>query len=498
MESLHEGCLSDLLNILTRYGKISKTKQDINKSKEPKQNSNVYLGGSISNRTKNLVMTFPVLCDNSLPPSTASMINRANERNIVTMLQLLFSSISINGQDGAEILSRIHKNISIDSSMEDIINSIDNFTSQYESSQLKDYEVQKILREMVNELKIPQKSFPVESLSEKSLNDYKVLNINGRIVVKEALTDFSDDMIGYMDPKSRDRYHKDLQTIKTRNDIIDAADRKQRDAENDKFARDKFEYEKERNARNDEYTRTKGDQQIRKTDQDMAYQNLTRQLLDSDIKKSNEMAPTLMIINFNQLDTDGTIYSEKPFIAGVKSRLISVDSSDIIDRITVKNKTKINFLNFIRATTGEISFIKDFLLCINQAKLDAKNSIKKGPAAQMWKVLETRGAKNVRNKLRKSGNDASAITTLVINQETVNTIKKEYDFDIENVKNAKMIIETYNLLGIIIADESINVAKFLYSGNDVFEQQAYTYLERESNDNSYKKVINLIGKMNGR
>ena len=61
-----------------------------------------------------------------------------------------------------------------------------------------------------------------------------------------------------------------------------------------------------------------------------------------------------------------------------------------------------------------------------------------------------------------------------------------------------MIMDAYNFLGIIIADESIEVVKVLYAGNDSWEQQAYSYLEKESNDNSYRKVINLMGKMNGR
>ena len=112
----------------------------------------------------------------------------------------------------------------------------------------------------------------------------------------------------------------------------------------------------------------------------------------------------------------------------------------------------------------------------------------------MWKVLENRSIKNNWNKLKRKGNDASAITTLVINQETVNIMKKEYNFDIENIRNARMIFDAYNLLGIIIADESIEVVKFLYVGNDSWEQLAYTYLEKETNDNSYKKIINLLSK----
>ena len=116
----------------------------------------------------------------------------------------------------------------------------------------------------------------------------------------------------------------------------------------------------------------------------------------------------------------------------------------------------------------------------------------------MWNVLSNRSIKNNFNKLRRKGNDASSITTLVVNQETVNVMKNEFDFDLENIRNARMIMDAYNFLGIIIADESIEVVKALYAGNDSWEQQAYSYLEKESNDNSYRKVINLMGKMNGR
>jgi hypothetical protein len=110
----------------------------------------------------------------------------------------------------------------------------------------------------------------------------------------------------------------------------------------------------------------------------------------------------------------------------------------------------------------------------------------------MWKTLESLAVKNKTNKLRKSGNDASAITTLVVNQETVNLIKKDYEINLENPSIARMILNEYNLLGLIIADESIEVVKFLYDGQDMFEQQAYSFLERENNDKSYKKIINLM------
>jgi hypothetical protein len=221
----------------------------------------------------------------------------------------------------------------------------------------------------------------------------------------------------------------------------------------------------------------------------------TKRLLDSDVRKSNEMQPALMIINYNQVNPNNQqVVGQSSFVAGVKSRLIPVESQDIMDRIYAKNKTKVNFKNFIRATTGEISFVKDFLLCINQAKIDAKNASKKGLAATMWKTLENRSLKNTFNKIRRAGNDASAITVLVVSQETVNALNKYYHIDLSRVKTAKDVMETYNLMGIIIADDSLEVAKFLYAGNDTWDQQAYSFLEKEGKDKSYKQVVNLLNK----
>ena len=460
------------------YNFIKLTASSLKKGNQKAPSGQLYLNGSISNKTKQLVMTFPVLCDNSLPPTTASMINRANERNIVTMLQLLFASISVEGNDGTKVISQIHKNIS-DMGMDELIDAMDDFVAKEGANiaKVSQADERRYMKLLAEEVKIPQKSFPISSFSERSLNDYSVYNVNGRSLVREDVTmkqivkPKSDEEIAAMSDEERQKYYDTMKIIQTQNQINAGINDQIRN--NDKNNRDAA-YQK----------------------QNMEYQVLTKQLLDSDIKKANEMTPTLMIVQYNEQDKQGRIVGKKSFIAGVKSRLISVDFTDIIDRVIVKNKTKVNLLNLIRATTGEISFIRDFLLCIDQAKIDAKNSVKRGEAARMWKVLENRSTKNFYNKNRRAGNDASAITTLVINQETANILKKNYDFDIEKMANAKMLLDAYNLLGIIIADESIEVAKFLYAGNDMWEQQAYSFLEKESNDSSYKKVINLIGKMN--
>ena len=219
--------------------------------------------------------------------------------------------------------------------------------------------------------------------------------------------------------------------------------------------------------------------------------------VDSDVKKANELQPTILQVNYTQKKDNGDI-ELRTFLAGVKSRLVAVGSTDIVERLVAKTKTKINFLNFIRATTGEIGFFKDFLFAIDQAKLDSKNAVKKGEAAAIWNCLAARAAKNNSNKLKKLGNDASAITVLVVSQETVNYMKAVHKFDLEKLANTKMICDVYNLMGIIIADDSIEAVKTYYVGNNSYETLAYSYMEKENKNSDYKKIINLMGKMNTR
>lgn len=496
--TIHEAGASGFFSTVKKFsdtvGDIANTDKNFFKKSGTK---GPYLKGSISNFTQSLIMTFPLLCDDTLSPETASMISRANERNIISMLQLLFASEQFTAKGGAEALASVYTGIKNNMSLDDYIDTFgdiaDKAQSSLESTNMAEFNEQvKLIENASNQAINYGKRFPIDSFSKRSLNDYTVINFNGKYKVKEkplkeavlAEDIRPQDAQGMIDLKNAEIDKK------VANGFITPEKGEQLKLEYQKYVMDQL------NMNNQDYAN------FNKNTYDAQLQYNQRQLLDSDIKKANEMQPSLIIVRYNELgqvsDKEGDgIIGQRSFIAGVKSRLIPVDASDISDRINVKNKTKINFLNFIRATTGEIGFVKDFLLNLDQAKLDAKNAVKKGPAAKMWKTLEFRATRNERRKLGKAGNDASAITGLVISQETVNVIKKNYDFDLENIKNAISIMDAYNLLSLIIADESREVVKFLYAGNDAFEMQAYSFLEREDNDKSYKKVINLISQSNG-
>ena len=218
------------------------------------------------------------------------------------------------------------------------------------------------------------------------------------------------------------------------------------------------------------------------------------QLLDSDVKKANELVPTMMIVNFTSVNYDTPIQDQ--MVIGVKAKIYPVDSVDILNRITIKNQDNNGMLKFVRATTREISFVKDFMFAIEKAKIDALSQSKRGSSSKLWKILERRAVKSKFRRTLGHTNDASAISTLVLSQEEVEYLKKTENIDIENPSVIRPIMESYNLMGVCIVDESMEVAKFIFdTGDDIYESLSFSHLERENNNGMDRKVINLMTKM---
>ena len=114
----------------------------------------------------------------------------------------------------------------------------------------------------------------------------------------------------------------------------------------------------------------------------------------------------------------------------------------------------------------------------------------------MWKVLERRSTKSKFRRSLKMYNDATAISTLVLSENDAEYLKKNYSTDILNVSRARKILDAYNFMCICVANQSTEVASFLYdTGDDTYEMVPFSGLEREASDNSYKKMVNLLSKV---
>lgn len=218
------------------------------------------------------------------------------------------------------------------------------------------------------------------------------------------------------------------------------------------------------------------------------------QLIATDVKKANEVVPTMLVVNFINDAEDNPV--ETSMVIGVKAKIYPINSSDVMERLYSRNQDNNGFLKLVRATTREISFFKDFVFAIDKAKIDALSSSRRGSSSKLWKILERRALKSRIRQGLKMKNDASAISTLVVSQEEVEFLKKNYNVHIDNPRVIRPIMEAYNLMGVVIVNELDETCSFIFdTGSDVYEKVAFRSLEREDKDNDFKKMINLMTKM---
>ena len=433
---------------------------------------------SVASATSNLTLVFPVICSNNISIENASMIAKATERKAVSLLQILLSAMSVDAvEDGIDYIKKFHTNLKMDSdiSVDAFVDLVDTYVAKNESAVVNRGMYDAVIRDLRNINNV----LP-ESISENSIADYSILPnfiSNGELrVVKEARSKggTSDTKNVYNDRSIRDNTFNDNRSVK--NTFVS-------NPENTTQTRYNYTY-------SDDSQRAKNMADAR----DKANNLLRNQLISSDVKKANELVPTMMIVNFVNMYEDNPV--AQSMVIGVKAKLYPVDSVDVLNRIVIKNKDKNKLFGLVRATTREISFCRDFLFAIDKAKIDALSQSKRGSSSKLWKILERRSLKSKVRRSLGQVNDASAISTLVISQEEVEYLKKTENIDLEKPNVMRPIMESYNLMGVCIVDEAAETAKFMYdTGDDIYEVLSFNHLERENNNGLDRKVVNLMTKM---
>lgn len=480
---MHETIIKDIVDVLTDIKNVDEIQFELNKSKSFK---------SIASASDALTLVFPVVVSSDMDISTAMMVSKAIERKCVAMLQMLFSAFTINdAKDAIEYISKFHKNMGMSDRMDydKFVDYVDDFARKLDESapiHVDKAKYDAIREDMKNNMDF---YLDMDCINESSINDYSVLpkTISGsRMILKEART-----RIKYDNEGDGNQYNASHQTLNQGNfggsrfDGINI------------IAKDK-DLSLSTDIKTSNTTITK---QIKQEDRSTIKKNqaefFNKQVLSNqEIKKANELMPTTMIINFITPGQDGGDAIQTNAVIGVKAKMYPVSSMDIIDRIKAKNKDNNGFNNFIRATTREISFWKDFVFAVEKAKLDALSSSRRGSSSPIWKLLERRALKSRIRRTFRMSNDATAITTLVLSQNEVEWLMKNDNIDMTKQYTANSMMESFNLMGICIVDESIEVAKFIFdTGDDDYESLTFSALERESSDNTYKRVVNLMTKM---
>jgi hypothetical protein len=211
---------------------------------------------------------------------------------------------------------------------------------------------------------------------------------------------------------------------------------------------------------------------------------------NNDVKKANELQPTVVEIKFVSTAT-GEPIDANAFI-GIKTKLYAADSMDIINHVISKRVNKLSLYNLIKATSGEIEFWRDFIFALKKAKVDAISSTRRGSSSKLWKVLERRSIASKLNHLLSSRNDATAITTLAISMYEVEYLRKNEDIDLLDSRVARQLLDEYNLIGIAVVDDSTESVRFIFdTGDDEYELYSFGSLKKEDKVD-YKQMIQIL------
>lgn len=498
--SIHETVIEDILGTIRDGVKFVDGKM---KPKSPK----IRTASSLSRATAGLTLTFPVIVEDSLDLETSVMISKAIERKNIALLQMAFSAYNItNATDAISHLSKFHTNINADKltvdKFMDVMDNIHESADLYESAIIPE----STIRAIVEDNKRNCNFVLDDSINESSLSEFSEVSRYGqKVIIKEAIPgpkmydglhpngrDYTDDELADLAKNgSKEDKAYALSVLKSRDqdrrDDASQAKQDERSAQQDKLQRDKMNIDITRN--NNDARKAMG------TASDQKRQYLASQLLPGEVKKANEMQPSLMIVNFYVNDKDRDLNVAQQIVAGVKSKMYPVSSADVSNKIITKAADADIMLKLVKVSTREISFVKDFLLGLDDAKLDSLSKSRKGSNTALFKALERRALKGKIRKTLKLENSAKAISSLVLSVETVEELKKYNNIDLMNPKIAAKIMEKLNLLYLVIADTTSESVNILTDGEYNYETLSFTALERETGDGAYKKVVKLMTNM---
>ena len=151
--------------------------------KDKKKNKPNYLTkSSIMSASKDLVMSFPVICSTAISSDTALMIQKAIESNCVSTLQMIFASASLQGNSGVEVIKQWHNNIIGDVSMDDYFDYIESLGSGLDNALNKrifecaSSSYDKYAERMIAECKRKEVYYPISNFNESSLLSYELSN----------------------------------------------------------------------------------------------------------------------------------------------------------------------------------------------------------------------------------------------------------------------------------------------------------------------------------
>ena len=235
----------------------------------------------------------------------------------------------------------------------------------------------------------------------------------------------------------------------------------------------------------------KGKEEHAKFNASLTKELKTPQLLNTDVKKSNDMQPFPLQIRLMAVNDKKEFIQYMDFVIGVKAVLHLLKSDEIVTNISYVFQNKSFMFKLLKWTTGEISLFKDLLFNIDEIKFDVNNRTKgHSPWFSTLKRLKekkvTVGTFGVHKLVPNS--------TLVVSSYEVDLIKKNTGLDLRDVSSVKKIMEKLFLIAFVIVDDGTETVDIIYDYASSYDTYALETLEREISMSS-NKLGKEIGRM---
>ena len=212
-------------------------------------------------------------------------------------------------------------------------------------------------------------------------------------------------------------------------------------------------------------------------------------LSDNDVKKCNELVPTTLTVTVQQMKKDN-FGGNINFVIGVKGLMHPVNSDEMVSNLLDGYKAGNKFFNFLRWTSGEISFLKDLIFNVNEIKEDV---IRKHDSGSHWWTTLKRNRTLARIKNIYGSKRILPNATIVCSMEEVLEIQDAYNVDLMDTRVVRKIMDRYFLIGFVIVDESQELCYFIFDGENDYQALSFKGLERENNNkNDFKDIYKMI------
>lgn len=213
-------------------------------------------------------------------------------------------------------------------------------------------------------------------------------------------------------------------------------------------------------------------------------------LSDNDVKKCNELVPTTLSLTL-QVKAGSNFGGVSNFVIGVKGLLHPVNSDDMISNLLSGYKSGNKFFNFLRWSSGEIKFIKDLILNMDNIREDVVRKHAKNGSG-WWSALKRRRNVAALRRIKGSGRILPN-TTIVCSINEIDELKEAYGVDLMNPASIKKIMKTFFLLGFVVVDDSQELCHFIFDGENNYQVVSFNGLEKENNSkNDFKDIYKLI------